>query len=87
MVGRGLEAASGISPCPNHHAFTRAQAGPSGDALEIAVPAALTRLFRHPTLDWGLFSKSQKELKQREVRVAACGSTAQAGATYTAAAH
>jgi hypothetical protein len=44
------------------HAIFSPQAGPSGDALEIAVPAALTRLFRHPTLDWGLMSAGQKAL-------------------------
>lgn len=43
-----------------------AQAGPSGDALEIAVPAGLTRLFKHPVLDWGLMSRTQKKLA-REV--------------------
>lgn len=45
-----------------------AQAGPSGDALEIAVPAGLTRLFKHPVLDWGLMSRTQKKLA-REVSV------------------
>lgn len=43
------------------------QAGPSGDALEIAVPAGLTRLFKHPVLDWGLMSKTQQQLGAREV--------------------
>ena len=43
------------------------QAGPSGDALEIAVPAGLTRLFKHPVLDWGLMSRTQQNLYAREV--------------------
>jgi hypothetical protein len=43
------------------------QAGPSGDATEIAVPAGLTRLFRHPTLDWGLMSMTQRKVNSREV--------------------
>jgi hypothetical protein len=44
------------------------QAGPSGDALEITVPAGLSRLFKHPVLDWGLMTKTQQSLFSREVR-------------------
>jgi len=46
------------------------EAGPSGDALEIAVPAGLTRLFRHPVLDWGLMTKTQPQLAAREIYLA-----------------
>uniref|UniRef100_A0A7S0S699 Glucose-methanol-choline oxidoreductase N-terminal domain-containing protein n=1 Tax=Chlamydomonas leiostraca TaxID=1034604 RepID=A0A7S0S699_9CHLO len=46
------------------------EAGGSADALEIAIPAGLTKLFRHPTLDWGLFSVNQKPLDKREVYLA-----------------
>lgn len=31
------------------------------------VPAGLTRLFQHPTLDWNLFSTNQHALTDREV--------------------
>lgn len=43
------------------------QAGGNGDALEVAVPAGLTRLFKHPVLDWGLHSVNQKQLAARDV--------------------
>jgi len=42
-----------------------------GDTWETAVPAALTRLFAHPVLDWGLQTINQKTLTDREVRVKA----------------
>lgn len=44
------------------------EAGPSGDSLDVAVPAGLVRLFGHPVLDWGLRSLTQKQLVAREVR-------------------
>lgn len=56
-----------MRPCPRTMLLLLRQAGGSGDSLEIAVPAALTRLFKHPVLDWGLMSKTQRELKAREV--------------------
>lgn len=34
------------------------------------MPAALTRLFSHPTLDWGLYSNNQVPLGNREVYLA-----------------
>ncbi|GFR43618.1 hypothetical protein Agub_g4717 [Astrephomene gubernaculifera] len=46
------------------------EAGPSGDALEVAVPAGITRLFAHPVLDWGMSSLTQKQLVSREVYLA-----------------
>ncbi|KAL6758730.1 GMC oxidoreductase-domain-containing protein [Haematococcus lacustris] len=46
------------------------EAGPSGDSLEIGVPAGIARLFRHPVLDWGLNSSTQKPLTSREVYLA-----------------
>jgi len=46
------------------------EAGGKGDTWETAVPAAITRLFAHPVLDWGLKSVNQKELTEREVYVA-----------------
>jgi choline dehydrogenase-like flavoprotein len=38
--------------------------------MEIAVPAGLTRLFRHPTLDWGLMSLVQSNVNGRQVYLA-----------------
>nr|WRW24843.1 choline dehydrogenase [Dunaliella tertiolecta] len=46
------------------------EAGPKGDTLETLVPAAITRLFAHPVLDWGLKSVHQRELTEREVYLA-----------------
>lgn len=46
------------------------EAGGNGGALETVVPAALTRLFQHPTLDWNLFSQKQQQLTDREVYLA-----------------
>lgn len=46
------------------------EAGPSGDALEVAVPAGIARLFGHPVLDWGLRTLTQKQLVAREVYLA-----------------
>jgi hypothetical protein len=43
------------------------QAGGNGGAWETTVPAALSKLFKHPTLDWNLFSTLQKRL-DKEVR-------------------
>ena len=43
------------------------EAGPSGDALEVAVPAGIARLFAHPVFDWGMSSLTQKQLVAREV--------------------
>ena len=49
------------------------QAGGNGaESREISVPAALTRLFRHPVLDWGLMTQTQKQLVAREVRAVWC---------------
>lgn len=45
-----------------------AQAGPPGDAIEVAVPAGISRLFAHPVLDWGMSSLTQQQLIAREVR-------------------
>jgi len=50
-------------------ALTRMQAGGDGGALETRVPAALTRLFQHPVLDWNLFSTKQMPLKDRKVNM------------------
>jgi choline dehydrogenase-like flavoprotein len=47
------------------------QAGGGGDHLEVKVPAGITRLFKHPVLDWGLQTLLQKQLNTREVRGAA----------------
>lgn len=44
------------------------QAGGDGGQLVSVVPAGLTRLFQHPTLDWNLFSTRQQPLTDREVR-------------------
>lgn len=44
------------------------QAGGDGGQLVSVVPAGLTRLFQHPTLDWNLFSARQQPLTDREVR-------------------
>lgn len=38
-----------------------------GGDMTSVVPAGLTRLFQHPTLDWNLFSSKQKQLTDREV--------------------
>ena len=38
-----------------------------GDTWETAVPVAITRLFSHPVLDWGLRTVNQKQLTEREV--------------------
>lgn len=46
------------------------EAGPSGDAVEVAVPAGITRLFAHPVLDWGMRSLTQKQLVAREIYLA-----------------
>eukprot|EP00878_Enallax_costatus_P001969 GHUV01002133.1.p1 GENE.GHUV01002133.1~~GHUV01002133.1.p1 ORF type:complete len:615 (+),score=207.39 GHUV01002133.1:83-1927(+) len=46
------------------------EAGGNGGAIETVVPAALTRLFQHPTLDWNLFSQKQQQLSDREVYLA-----------------
>ncbi|GBF88787.1 choline dehydrogenase [Raphidocelis subcapitata] len=46
------------------------ESGGNGGALETRVPAALARLFRHPTLDWNLFSALQARLGEREVYLA-----------------
>jgi hypothetical protein len=46
----------------------RPQAGGNGGALETRAPAGLARLFRHPVLDWNLFSALQPRLDHREVR-------------------
>lgn len=46
------------------------EAGGSGDPLEVAIPAGLTRLFKHPILDWGLNTLTQRQLKDREVYLA-----------------
>lgn len=43
------------------------QAGGNGGAIETVVPAALTRLFQHPKLDWNLFSQKEQKLSDREV--------------------
>ncbi len=59
--------------------FDATQAGGSGDALEIAVPAAITRLFKHPSLDWGLLSPLQRQLNAQEVHTALWGSGAEGG--------
>lgn len=42
------------------------EAGVNGGPLETRVPAGLTRLFRHPVLDWNLFTVVQPQLR-REV--------------------
>ncbi|GIL70388.1 hypothetical protein Vretimale_3577 [Volvox reticuliferus] len=46
------------------------EAGPSGDAMEVAVPAGIARLFAHPVLDWGLSSVTQPQLVAREIYLA-----------------
>lgn len=46
------------------------EAGGAGGALETRVPAGLARLFRHPKLDWNLFSAVQQALGAREVYLA-----------------
>ncbi|KAI8470464.1 MAG: GMC oxidoreductase-domain-containing protein [Monoraphidium minutum] len=46
------------------------EAGGNGGAMETRVPAGLTRLFRHPSLDWNLFSSLQPALEHREVYLA-----------------
>eukprot|EP00883_Tetradesmus_obliquus_P015154 jgi/Sobl393_1/8272/SZX76909.1 len=46
------------------------QAGGMGGDMTSVVPAGLTRLFQHPTLDWNLFSTKQQELANREVYLA-----------------
>jgi hypothetical protein len=38
-----------------------------GGDMTSVVPAGLTRLFQHPTLDWNLFSTKQQQLTEREV--------------------
>jgi hypothetical protein len=38
-----------------------------GGDMTSVVPAGLTRLFQHPTLDWNLFSTKQQQLTNREV--------------------
>lgn len=43
------------------------QAGGDGGQMVSVVPAGLTRLFQHPTLDWNLFSTNQHALTDREV--------------------
>lgn len=44
------------------------QAGPSSESiLEISVPAAIVRLFKHPIFDWGIDTLTQAQLKTREV--------------------
>eukprot|EP00883_Tetradesmus_obliquus_P005556 jgi/Sobl393_1/15988/SZX66469.1 len=45
-------------------------AGGMGGDMTSVVPAGLTRLFQHPTLDWNLFSTKQQELANREVYLA-----------------
>ncbi|KIZ06272.1 hypothetical protein MNEG_1675 [Monoraphidium neglectum] len=42
-------------------------AGGNGGALETRAPAGLARLFRHPVLDWNLFSALQPRLDHREL--------------------
>ncbi|KAF8065553.1 alkJ [Scenedesmus sp. PABB004] len=46
------------------------EAGGNGGDLTSVVPAGLTRLFQHPTLDWNLFSARQQQLSDREVYLA-----------------
>ncbi|PNW75136.1 hypothetical protein CHLRE_12g514200v5 [Chlamydomonas reinhardtii] len=46
------------------------EAGPTGDAMEVAVPAGITRLFAHPVMDWGMSSLTQKQLVAREIYLA-----------------
>ncbi|WIA36647.1 hypothetical protein OEZ86_007931 [Tetradesmus obliquus] len=46
------------------------EAGGMGGDMTSVVPAGLTRLFQHPTLDWNLFSSKQKQLTDREVYLA-----------------
>jgi len=53
---------------PNQTPQPSTQAGGNGGALETRVPAGLARLFRHPRLDWNLYSALQQLLGDREVR-------------------
>lgn len=46
------------------------EAGRNGGAWETQVPAALSKLFKHPTLDWNLFSTPQQKLEKKEVYLA-----------------
>lgn len=46
------------------------EAGGPGGPLYTRVPAGLARLFRHPFLDWGLNTLSQKQLNGREIYLA-----------------
>ncbi|GLC45037.1 hypothetical protein PLESTB_001461800 [Pleodorina starrii] len=46
------------------------EAGPSGDAMEVAVPAGISRLFAHPVMDWGMSSLTQQQLVAREIYLA-----------------
>eukprot|EP00775_Hariotina_reticulata_P009838 gene9838-9997_t len=46
------------------------EAGGNGGNITTVVPAGLTRLFQHPTLDWNLFSTKQQQLTEREVYLA-----------------
>ncbi len=56
----------------DHPPTSGSQAGGNGDSKDIAVPAALSRLFKHPVLDWGLMTQTQKPLFAREVRGEEC---------------
>ncbi|MEW5312725.1 MAG: hypothetical protein WDW38_004337 [Sanguina aurantia] len=47
------------------------EAGPSSEStLEISVPAAIVRLFKHPIFDWGIDTLTQTQLKTREIYLA-----------------
>lgn len=54
---------AGVSGCTDIISWHCAQ----GDTWETSVPAALTRLFAHPVLDWGLKSVQQRSMTEREV--------------------
>lgn len=56
-----------VLPC-DAVAFCAMQAGGGSGALEVKVPAGITRLFKHPVMDWALNSLTQKQLTDKEVR-------------------
>jgi hypothetical protein len=58
------------------------QAGGNGGDMTTVVPAGLTRLFQHPTLDWNLFSTKQQQLTHREVCAGWCCSQTVAGCRH-----
>lgn len=58
--------------CVAYATCCHTQAGGDGGQLVSVVPAGLTRLFQHPTLDWNLFSTNQQALTDREVGVGGC---------------